>query len=459
MAVLVSTPDEYRPSRAASNTIMRRVMSASSCLRREEGRQPSSRRPELPRPIFRDTPYSPVVDEKSVALAVPVFFLLIAVEMVVLRLMRMRRGYRFADSITNLSCGIGQQVLEPFFKALALVPYTWLWTHARVHEVSLSSPLAWVTLIVAVDLAFYAFHRASHRVGFLWAVHAVHHQSEEYNLSVALRQPWLEAIVTPFFYLPLALLGFPPIMYLAGVTIDTLYQFWIHTRAITRLGPVEWVMITPSHLRVHHGIDPQYIDKNYAGIFIVWDRLFGTYEPEGREPVYGTVKPVGSWGPLAVNVAQWRELARMSAATRSFADKIKVWVAPPEWRPADLGGPVTVPPADPARHPNYDVHPSRGVQAYVALQFLVASIGSIAYLLDRGDGAAAASGRSRRGVRREPSSRGGPCSKESAGRGRWRSGGSSRASRSSAGSWSRSAEREARSRAVRDRNRAAVTQA
>jgi alkylglycerol monooxygenase len=320
------------------------------------------------------------VDEKSVALAIPLFFLLMGVELVVLRLEHMKGAYRFADSMTNLSCGVGQQVLEPFFKIVALVPYTWLWTHTRLLDVSTSSPLAWVALIFGVDLGYYAFHRASHRVGVLWAVHTVHHQSEEYNLSVALRQPWLESIISPFFYLPLAILGFPPVMYLAGVTIDTLYQFWIHTRAIKRLGPLEWIMNTPSHHRVHHGIDPQYVDRNYAGIFIIWDRLFGTYEPEGREPVYGTVKPVASWGPLAVNVAHFRALWKMSAATGSLGDKLRVWLAPPEWRPADLGGPVIVPPADPATHPTYDVRAPRGVQIYVAVQFLVAAAATMAYL-------------------------------------------------------------------------------
>jgi sterol desaturase/sphingolipid hydroxylase (fatty acid hydroxylase superfamily) len=141
------------------------------------------------------------VDEKAVALAVPVFFLLIGLEMVVLRV-RGQRGYRFADSIANLSCGIGQQVLEPFLKSVTLVPYTWLWTHERLFTFRASSPFSWLAVIVGLDLGYYAFHRASHRVGFLWAVHAVHHQSEEYNLSVALRQPWLQSIVAPIFYLP-----------------------------------------------------------------------------------------------------------------------------------------------------------------------------------------------------------------------------------------------------------------
>ncbi len=320
------------------------------------------------------------MDEKYVALAIPFFFVLIGVELLVLRLRGPRRAYRFADSIANLSCGVGQQVLEPFFKAIALVPYGWLFAHARVHTFDPAWVPGWVLLILGVDLGYYAFHRASHRVGFLWAVHAVHHQSEEYNLSVALRQPWLESMLSPVFYLPLAVLGFPPIMYLAGVTIDTLYQFWIHTRAVGKLGPVEWIMNTPSHHRVHHGIDPQYVDRNYAGIFIVWDRLLGTYEPEGREPVYGTVKPVLTWNALTANLLPWRDLWRMSASTRSLVDKVRVWVAPPEWRPADLGGPVTVPPADPAKHPRYDPRAAKGLRAYVAAQFVIAAAATVAYL-------------------------------------------------------------------------------
>jgi sterol desaturase/sphingolipid hydroxylase (fatty acid hydroxylase superfamily) len=320
------------------------------------------------------------LDEKYVALAIPFFFVLIGVELLVLRLRGPRRAYRFADSIANLSCGVGQQVLEPFFKAIALVPYGWLFAHARVHTFDPAWVPGWVLLILGVDLGYYAFHRASHRVGFLWAVHAVHHQSEEYNLSVALRQPWLESMLSPVFYLPLAVLGFPPIMYLAGVTIDTLYQFWIHTRAVGKLGPFEWIMNTPSHHRVHHGIDPQYVDRNYAGIFIVWDRLLGTYEPEGREPVYGTVKPVLTWNALTANLLPWTDLWRMSASTRSLVDKVRVWVAPPEWRPADLGGPVTVPPADPAKHPRYDPRAAKGLRAYVAAQFVIAAAATVAYL-------------------------------------------------------------------------------
>ena len=320
------------------------------------------------------------MDEKYVALAIPFFFLLIGVEMIVLRRRDLASAYRFSDSITNLACGVGQQILEPFLKSLALIPYAWLWTHARLFDPSPRSPIVWALLILAMDLSFYVFHRASHRIGLLWAVHAVHHQSEEYNLSVALRQPWLHMLAGVAFYLPLAVFGFPPAMFLAALTIDTLYQFWIHTRAIGRLGPLEWVLNTPSHHRVHHGVDPQYVDRNYGGIFIVWDRLFGTFRREAREPVYGTVKPACSWNPVLVNAAGWLDLVARCRATRSFLDKARVWTSPPEWRPRDLGGPVVVPPADPSAHPRYDVRAPRSARWYVGVQFGIAAAATMAYL-------------------------------------------------------------------------------
>ena len=319
------------------------------------------------------------VDEKYVAVAIPFFFLSIGVELLALRA-RGVRAYRFADSITNLSCGVGQQILEPFFKGLTLIPYAWLYAHARLFDLSARSPFTWLLVVFGTDLAFYAFHRASHRVGFLWAVHAVHHQSEEYNLSVALRQPWLQTLAGAVFYLPLAVVGLPPALFLAGLTIDTLYQFWIHTRLVGRLGPLEWILNTPSHHRVHHGADPEYLDRNYGGIFIFWDRLFGTYRREEREPVYGTVKPSLSWNPLGVNTSVWRDLAGMSRRTRALGDKVRVWFAPPEWRPRDLGGPTEAPTADPAAHPRYDVRAPFAIQLYVAVEFAVAVAATMAYL-------------------------------------------------------------------------------
>jgi sterol desaturase/sphingolipid hydroxylase (fatty acid hydroxylase superfamily) len=319
------------------------------------------------------------VEEKYIALAIPFFFLLIGVELLVNRAQGDVR-YDFRDSITNLSCGVGQQILEPFLKATSLVFYAWLWDHARIATIPPTSIVAWVVLLFGVDLGYYVFHRASHRVGVLWALHVVHHQSEEYNLSVALRQSWFELLVSPLFYLPLAVIGFSPVMYVGMKTINTLYQFWIHTRAIGRLGPLEWILNTPSHHRVHHGKNPKYLDKNYAGMFIIWDRLFGSFVREDDEPVYGTVKPLASYNPLWANVAYWVDMARMAKAARSWRDKAFVWLAPPEWRPRDQA-PVVIPEVTRAAQRKYaPARAPRGLSVYVGVQFAIIATATSAYL-------------------------------------------------------------------------------
>lgn len=274
--------------------------------------------------------------------AIPIFFLCIGVELWIAR-RRGRELYRFADSLANLGNGIGEQVVAAFAVPITVGIYAWIWAHARVATLSARSVAAWVVLFFAVDLCYYLFHRAAHRMNFLWAGHVVHHQSEEYNFSVALRQSWFNQLFSWAFYVPLAVAGFPPAMFLVMTTLNTLYQFFIHTRLVGRLGPVEWVLNTPSHHRVHHGVNPRYVDRNYGGILIIWDRLFGTFEPEAAEPVYGPVKPLGSFNPLWANLHYWVQMAELARGSRRFADKLRALVAPPEWRPADLGGPVVVP--------------------------------------------------------------------------------------------------------------------
>src|ERR1700733_5274013 len=249
------------------------------------------------------------MEEKYVALEIPFFILMMGVEGALARRNPGLR-YRFADSITNLSCGIGQQVLEPFLRTLGLATYILLYAKLRVFTVPASSIVGWVALLLGVDFFYYVFHRASHRVNVFWAAHVVHHQSEEFNLSVALRQSWIEIVVSWVFYLPLAIVGFSPAAFVAMSTLNTLYQFWIHTRLVKRLpAPFDWVLNTASHHRVHHGVNPKYIDTNYAGIFILWDRLFGTFQVEEEEPVYGTVKPLASFNPLWANAHYWVEMA------------------------------------------------------------------------------------------------------------------------------------------------------
>jgi alkylglycerol monooxygenase len=311
------------------------------------------------------------MDARLISISVPFFFLLIGLEILVLRKNPDRR-YRLHDSISSLSQGVGQQVLGAFLHVIPVVAYAFVFDHWRVTTMP-ETPLAWVVLVLGVDLAYWAYHWASHRVNFLWATHAVHHQSEEYNLSTALRQSWFTTVTSWVFYMPLALIGFDPKMYILAYTSMILYQFWIHTRAVGTLGPLEWILNTPSHHRVHHGIDPKYIDKNYAGIFIIWDRLFRTFRREDSEPVYGVVKPLSSWNPFWANAEPFARLWEMSRATRRLRDKLYVWIAPPEWRPADLGGPVTIPEVSRATQQKYATHAPRVVNAYVVLGFALAS--------------------------------------------------------------------------------------
>ena len=302
-----------------------------------------------------------------IAMAVPVFFTMIAAEAWIAH-RRKKELYRLSDSVNSLSCGMTQQAADVGLKLVGFGLYALVYEHFAITTLDATSPLVWIGGALAVDLLYYTWHRASHRVNALWAAHIVHHQSEEYNLTTALRQSMLTGMTAALFYWPLALLGLPPLVFVALSTLNTLYQFWIHTRLIGRMGPLELVLNTPSHHRVHHGIDPKYIDKNYGGILIVWDRLFGTFQVEEEEPAYGTVKPLRSWNPIWASLEHWAHMLDMARRTRRVADKLRVFVAPPEWRPADLGGPVTIPAVDHATRQKYDVAIPRALSIYVALQ-------------------------------------------------------------------------------------------
>jgi sterol desaturase/sphingolipid hydroxylase (fatty acid hydroxylase superfamily) len=268
--------------------------------------------------------------------AVPFFFLLIAIELVVGWLTR-RELYRLNDSINDLSCGIIDQISRVFLESILIAGYLFLYEHFRLFDVAgwpaFGKWAAAIALLFGVDLCFYWFHRIAHEYAAPWATHVVHHQSEDYNLAVALRQSALEHCFAWVFYLPLALLGFPPLWYVAMSAINLLYQFWVHTEAIGKLGPLEWIMNTPSHHRVHHARNPKYLDKNYAGMFIIWDRLFGTFQAEEEPPVYGITRPLHSWNPLWAHVHAWVDLFRMARQAPYWTDKLKIWFMPLGWTP------------------------------------------------------------------------------------------------------------------------------
>lgn len=313
------------------------------------------------------------MEERYIALAVPVFLLLIAAEWLISRKQK-RVLYRFHDTVANLSCGIGQQILGPLTNAVLIGVYAWVWERFAIRTMSMKSIASWIALVLAVDLAYYAFHRASHRVNLLWAGHVVHHQSEEYNLSVALRQNWFEKLFEWVFYLPLAIIGFPPLMFLAASTANTLYQFWIHTRTVRTLGFLEGILNTPSAHRVHHGINPEYIDRNYGGMFAFWDRLFGTWQREEQEPVFGIVKPLHSFNPLWANVHYFAEIGALVRAAPRLADKLRAPFMPPEWRPPELGGRVRIPEVSSASRLPYDRIVPLRTDGIVALQLLLAIV-------------------------------------------------------------------------------------
>ena len=303
-----------------------------------------------------------------IVLAIPVFFALIAIELVAARILE-RDTYRFADSVNDLSCGILDQVFDAFAKTVLLGGYLYLYENHRAFSIPEALPASWVACFVGVDFLYYWFHRFGHEVNAGWAAHVVHHQSEEYNLTVALRQGTFQQAFSWVFYLPLALLGFPPVMFLICSSINTLYQFWIHTRLVGRLGPLEWVLNTPSHHRVHHGRNPKYIDRNHAGVLIVWDRLFGTFKEEEEEPVYGITTPLASFNPVWANLRQWAAIAGLAARAPRGIDRLRVLWKPPGWRPAELGGFEKAPEVDRATYQKYDVPVSAGTKLYVFAQF------------------------------------------------------------------------------------------
>ncbi|HEX4955360.1 MAG TPA: sterol desaturase family protein [Thermoanaerobaculia bacterium] len=321
-----------------------------------------------------------------IALAIPVFFALIGIEILVARIQG-ERLYRLNDSLADLATGILQQVFGLFTKVVVVGVYAWIWQEGRLATVP-STLTAWVLCFLGVDFFYYWFHRVSHESSLPWGAHIVHHSSEEYNLAVALRQGTFQPLFSFLFYLPLAWIGFPPLMFLACVSANTLYQFWIHTRTIGKLGPLEGVLNTPSHHRVHHGCDAKYIDRNYAGVFIVWDRFFGTFQAEQEEPTYGITKPLRSWNPVWANLHHYADLAGKSRRAPSLLEAAKLWWKPPGWKPAWAGegwaretGPT---PLSHGEAGKYDALPPRPLAAYAVLHFVVAILVTVGLLFLQG---------------------------------------------------------------------------
>ena len=303
-----------------------------------------------------------------IALSIPVFFILIGIELAYTFYKKLKY-YRLNDSIANLNQGVGSQLVGLFMKAVTFLGYLYLFEHLRLFTIP-NTIWTWLILFFGVDFFYYWFHRMSHQVNALWAAHIVHHQSEEYNLTVALRQSWFQGGFSWVFYLPLAFVGFDPIMFLTVSSFNTLYQFWIHTRTIKSMGVLEHVLNTPSHHRVHHGSNPKYIDKNHAGTLIIWDKMFGTFQKEEEEVYYGITSPLNSWNPVWANVHYWQELVQTAKRSDRLSDKINVFIKPPGWFPEKLGGFQSAPEIDVANYKKFDTELQIQIQIYTVLLFI-----------------------------------------------------------------------------------------
>lgn len=261
--------------------------------------------------------------------SIPAFIALMVIEGLWLRHRPGLTGYERRDTAASLTMGLLSVIVAGFAKLLSIPLYAVLYEH-RIVDLG-GAWWSWIVLLFAEDLCYYGFHRAHHEIRLLWGFHVNHHSSRYFNLSTALRQPLLTPISAPIFWAPLPLLGFPPWMVLTAQAWSLLYQFWIHTEAFGRLGPLEWVMNTPSHHRVHHSKNIAYLDKNHAGIFILWDRWFGSFAQEIEPPVYGLTTDITTFNPLRISFHELAAIGHDAVRAPTLRAKLGYVFAPPGW--------------------------------------------------------------------------------------------------------------------------------
>jgi alkylglycerol monooxygenase len=317
-----------------------------------------------------------------IALAIPFFLLAIIIELGV----NWARGsgyFRANDAINSLSAGMLSTTTGYFTKLLPLIAWGFVLQYFALIDMPLAwfdaSPRGialWITAALAWDFCYYWFHRFSHEISILWAAHAVHHQSEDYNLTTALRQTSTGFVFGWIFYLPIFLVGFPLEVIVAVNAVNLIYQFWVHTQTVHRLGVLDYILVTPSNHRVHHAQNERYIDKNYGGMLILWDRIFGTFQDElEQDPVvFGVRKPLANWNPFWANFQVYDYLLFDARHTKRWRDKLGVWLRRTGWRPADVEAAYPKARADLEHFDKFDARPLPWLQTYVLAQFLVSLV-------------------------------------------------------------------------------------
>ncbi|XP_051921843.1 alkylglycerol monooxygenase [Hippocampus zosterae] len=301
----------------------------------------------------------------------PFFLGLVILEMLLGSLISGAKLYNIADGIISVSLGMMSRLPLLLVRGLELSAYVYVWEHFRLVELPWDSAWTWWFSFLAVDFCYYWFHRFAHEVAILWAAHQVHHSSEYYNFSTALRQPLTQQLTSWIFYVPMAL-AVPPSAFAVHIQLNLLFQFWLHTEVIRDMGPLEWIFNTPKHHRVHHGRNLYCIDKNFGGILIIWDRLFGTFSPEKDKVVYGLVYPSNSFEIITSQFHYYLSLWRRSTTYSSLADKVSTFVKGPSWTPGNprLGNYNLVPKLTGEEKP-HDPSCSLPVQVYVVTHFLL----------------------------------------------------------------------------------------
>ena len=309
--------------------------------------------------------------DKSVLIfyAIPVFFLLIIIEFIYGLIVK-NNTYRINDTFVSISIGLISRfpvILNLGFNAFL---FTLAATTFNLKLLPLDSWVTWVIAFLMYDLTYYIQHRLHHEIKILWATHVVHHHGEEYNLATALRQTSTGFLWKWMFYVPMMVVGIPAEVFATVGGINLLYQYWVHTEHIPKLGWMEKIFITPSNHRVHHAKNPEYIDANYGGVFIIWDRIFGTYieEKDDIKPVYGTVKALNSWNPVWANFQVFYNMFLDSMRTKKLSDKFKVWYAPTYWRPSDVEEKYPSKPVDLKN--KYNPFMSTSTKVFAAIQML-----------------------------------------------------------------------------------------
>jgi sterol desaturase/sphingolipid hydroxylase (fatty acid hydroxylase superfamily) len=307
---------------------------------------------------------------KILIIAMPVFLLLVLFE----KWYGWRKGndtVRTMDMISSLSSGVTNSTKDVLGLSIAIISYSWLVEHLTIYQVK-SSWMLYVIAFLALDFAGYWVHRLAHSVNFFWNNHIVHHSSEEFNLACALRQSISVYFrIYAFLLIPAAMLGVPQQVIAVVAPLHLFAQFWYHTQHIHKMGWLEYIIVTPAHHRVHHAINPEYLDKNYGQIFIFWDRLFGTFQEESPTipAVYGVTRPVRTWNPIKINFMHLWLLMQDAWHTKSWKDKLLVWLMPLGWRPADVIEKYPVYKIEDVYHfEKYDTPAPKGMIIYLWIQ-------------------------------------------------------------------------------------------